>query len=170
MFGFDEILDLFSTAVSAYGAYREGQESKREAKGLASTAQENAELDRQRAADAKALGVQQADQADQRKRALIGKQTAAMGGSGVVAGEGTFANLLADTEADSEEDEATIMHNALTEAWGYEKRAESETRQASQYRRAASAAGKIGTIKGLGSLIAGTYKTGKENGWEWLKK
>ena len=109
--------------------------------------------------------MQEADEADKRKRALLGKQKADMGASGVVAGAGTFADLLADTEADSEEDQATIMHNALSEAWGYTKRSESESRQAKQYKRAARAAGSVGTIKGIGSLIAGTYKTATTNGW-----
>ena len=165
MFDFGTILDLFSTAASAYGTYQAGQEAKKQAEGAADAAQTNAALDAKRASDAKALGVQQADDADRRKRALLGKQKAAMGASGVVAGSGTFADLLADTEADSQEDEATIMHNALSEAWGYTKRAESETRQAKQYKRAASAAGTSGTIKGIGSLIAGTYKTGVTSGW-----
>jgi len=165
VFGFGDILDLFSTAVSAYSAYSEGQAAKEQSNGAASAAQENAALDKQRATDAKARGVQEADQADQRKRALLGKQKAAMGASGVVAGSGTFADLLADTEEDSQADEATIMHNALSEAWGYTKRSESEAKQAKNYRKAASAAGTAGTIKGIGSLIAGTYKTGTSNGW-----
>ena len=169
MFGFDEILDLFSAAASAYGTYQEGQEAKAQAEGAADAAQTNAALDAERAADAKALGVQQADDADRRKRVLLGKQKAAMGASGVVAGAGTFADLLADTEADSEADQATIMHNALSEAWGYTKRSESESKQAKQYKRAARAAGLVGTIKGIGSLIAGTYQTGVKNGWEIFK-
>jgi len=165
VFDFGTILDLFSTAASAYGTYQAGQEAKKQAEGAADAAQTNAALDAERAADAKALGVQQADDADRRKRALLGKQKAAMGASGVVAGAGTFADLLADTEADSEADQAAIMHNALSEAWGYTKRSESESKQAKQYKRAASAAGTSGTIKGIGSLIAGTYKTGTTNGW-----
>jgi hypothetical protein len=162
---FGEILDLFSTAASAYSTYQAGKEAKRVDDSAAVVAQANAADDKARAADVRSRGVQEADQADQRQRRLIGSQKAAMGASGVVAGEGTFANLLADTESQGQQDEATIMHNALTEAWGYDRRAEDETRKASELRRAGSAAATNGTIKGLGSLVAGTYDLGTKYKW-----
>ena len=163
-FDFSSFLDMAATAVSAYSSYADGKEAKRVADSNAAAELESAALDKQRATDAKARGVQEADQADQRKRALLGKQTAAMGASGIVAGEGSFANLLSDTESAGQADESTIMHNAISEAWGYSKRADSETKQAAEYRRAGSAAEDSGLIKGIGSLVAGTFKTGETNG------
>lgn len=162
---FGSLLDIASTAAKAYSQYESGKESERQAREAARVADENARLDRQREADAKERASREADAEDQRKRAMIGKQRASMGASGVAVDKGTFADVLSDTEEASQEDQATIMLNGMREAYGYKQRANNLTRQASSYRKAGKSYATAGLVSGVGSLIGGTYEIGNKRGW-----
>jgi uncharacterized membrane protein YebE (DUF533 family) len=159
------IFEAAATALGAYSDYEKGQEQKKALKDQANVSAQNAALDRQRAADATRRGVIEADRAAQRKRALIGRQRAAMGASGVDVGSGTFSDVLSDTAAAGAEDESTIMQNALREAWGYTARSGQESNEASSARRAGKRAGQAGLLGGLGTLASGTYQMGQKRKW-----
>lgn len=162
---FGDILSIASTAASAYGKYEEGKQRDKEAKDRARVEEQNAAMDEERAKDANRRASADAEREDDQRRALIGKQRAAMGASGVAVGEGTFADVLSDTEEQSYEDQETIMLNGMREAYGYTQRADQERRLASNYRRAGKSYKQAGLLSGVGSLIGGTYETGIKSGW-----
>lgn len=164
-FDFGDLLGVAGMAASAYSKYEEGKESNRQAREHAAADEKNADLADQQAKDARERSATEAEREDQRKRALIGKQRAAMGASGVAVGEGTFADILSDTEEASQEDQATILLNGFREAYGYDTRASNLRRSASANRRAGKQAERAGTIGAVGGLISGTYKLGNENQW-----
>lgn len=152
--GWGDFLDAASGLLGAYSSYKEGSDKRDAAKA-------QAKEEEKKAVDALRRGVEEADRQAKRKRALISKQRATMGASGVVVDSGTFSDVLADTAASGKEDEDTIMQNALREAWGYQQAAKQAT-------MAASSAYSSGLIEGVGTLAAGTYKYGanaKRNWW-----
>jgi hypothetical protein len=86
----------------------------------ATVARNNAEYSRQ-------VGDVQA-QAQQRKtQQVLGRQTAAMGASGVEVGGGSFGNVLKTTQDLGRLDEMTILNRAANKALGLENEASLET-------------------------------------------
>lgn len=164
-FDFGSLLDIASEAAKAYSKYEAGKEAKDQARESARVDEENARMDRERAADAKARASREAETEDQRKRAMIGRQRASMGASGVAVDQGTFADVLSDTEENSYEDQETIMLNGMREAYGYTQRANNLSRRAKNTRKAGDSYGTSGLISGIGSLIGGTYDIGNKRGW-----
>ena len=148
-----DILEAAGVALGAYSSYKEGEDKKKAAKAEEKEAKKK-ELDALR------RGVEEADRQAKRKRALISRQRATMGASGVVVDSGTFSDVLADTEESGREDEDTIWQNALRESWGWKQAAK-------QAGRAASSAYSSGLIQGLGTLASGTYKYGEKRNWNW---
>ena len=163
--GWGDLFEGLTNALGAYDTYSSGQQRKKHDKDTAASAMANAAQDEKRKADSLKRGVMEADRSAQRKRALVGKQRAIMGASGVAVGQGSFANVINDTLDAGQEDEQTTMQNALREAWGFQTSANNERARAKSATNAADAAGLSSWVGGLGSLAAGTYSMGKERRW-----
>lgn len=91
-----------------------------------------------------------------------GRQTAAMGASGVVAGGGSFANLLADTRMYGRQAAETTWENAKREAEGHKIAAKNYKQSAKVAKRNAQAAAKAakdsedeGGLGAVGALASG---------------
>ena len=106
-------LMIAATAVTGYTTYQSGQIQKK-------TAKYNAHIARQMAEDAKRRGEQKEYIHRQRVAALVGRQRALIGSSGVAVDEGSTMDIVADTYAMGELDALTIRNNAMREAWGQE--------------------------------------------------
>ena len=132
---------LAATAVTAYGAYQQGQGQKK-------VAEYNAKVADVQAEDATNRGFVAADQQRARVRQIAGQQTAAMGASGTTVGEGTTGLVLDQTATMGELDARQIELNAQREAWGLRS-------QAAGARFSGALSEQAGTMGAVGSLITG---------------
>jgi hypothetical protein len=131
-----------TAAVSAYGAYQQGQTAKKISNYNAQTAEYSAE-------DAMKRGSLEADQQRARARQIAASQRAA---SGVESDTGTFGKVLEQTATMGELDARTIEANAMREAWGLRSQS-----KISQYEGASRA--QAGALEGFGTLLGGAAKT-----------
>jgi hypothetical protein len=86
----------------------------------------NAKTQEMQALDAKRRGSIAEGEQHQRLKLVIGSQVARQGGSGVIAGQDTGADVLAETAEYGARDPATLRINALREAWGLGTQAKSD--------------------------------------------
>ena len=129
------------TAISAYGAYQQGQNQKKIANYTAQANEYQAQDVIQRASIS-------ADQQRAKVRQIMGTQTAIMGASGAEVGSGTLGSVLNQTATLGELDARTIENNAMKEAWGY--------RSQSQLGKVEGEfASQTGTLGAFGSLLTG---------------
>lgn len=148
---------LSGTAISAYGAYQQGQNARK-------VAEYNATVNEFQAKDALERGGIESDRQRARTRQIKGAQIAAMGGSGATVGEGTLGDVLDQTATMGELDARTIETNALREAWGLKS-------QAGLGRAQGEAAAQAGMLQGFGTLIAGGAQAyGVYDKWKAPKK
>jgi hypothetical protein len=110
------------------------------------TANINAQLADQQAADAIARGQSAEFNSRLRTAQLKGTQTASLAAHGVALDQGSVLDVLTSTDVMGAADAATIRDNANKEAWG-------DRVQAANYRAQASAANPWAA--GVGSLIGG---------------
>ena len=132
---------IAATAVSAYGAYQQGQTAKKIANYNATMAEYSAD-------DAIKRGSIAADQQRARARQIAAQQRAVMGASGVESDTGTFGKVLEQTATLGELDARTIEANAQREAWGIRAHA-----AGSRYE--GESAAQAGTLSAMGTLIGG---------------
>lgn len=136
------IMAAVSTGVTAYGQIQKGQAES-------DMYHYNATVATQRADEATATGVAQADLQRDKVRQIEGQQTAGMGTSGAVAGSGTFSNVLDQTAKFGELDAQTIRSNALKQAWGLKTQAVGDELAGSYARQGAG-------LNAAGSLLSGS--------------
>jgi hypothetical protein len=86
-------------------------------------AEQNAQIARQGAADARARGQEEAGQQRMKTRRFIGAQKAAIAASGIDPTTGSALDTLSESAAFGELDALTIQNNASREAWGYQTQA-----------------------------------------------
>jgi len=86
---------------------------------------------------------------------LVAKQRLAYGASGVDAGVGTPAGVMAETSAIAELDAQTLQNNAVREAWGHTEIGRKYRVQAKQLSDTA-ASRTLGTFLGMGGTLAST--------------
>ena len=103
---------MASAAVSAYGAYRQGQASKAAANFNATIAAQNADISR---ADAAARAQQQ----DRENYMRLGSIRAAQGHAGGDAGSGSVLDVLGDVAAQGELEKQYIIYQGEQRARGY---------------------------------------------------
>ena len=89
----------------------------------------NAKTQEMQALDAKRRGSIAEGEQHQRLKLVIGSQVARQGGSDVIAGQDTGADVLAETAEYGARDAATLRINALREAWGLGTQAMSDRYQ-----------------------------------------
>lgn len=112
-------LPIAAVALTAAGAAVAGASTYMAARGQRKISEANARIARQQAIEAGRIG--EVEEAAHRARVsrLVGLQRALVGASGVTVGEGTTADLEADTYMLGELDALTIRNNAYRQAWGY---------------------------------------------------
>lgn len=130
MGGFNIISSIISgnaraRAARDMGAYR------------ASMMEFNSRLSMLQAKDALERGEKTAEQYGGEIRRAAGAQQASAASRGVVATEGSAAEVVAETERMGAEDLITIRNNAWRESWGYEIQAQDLLSQAEMTRRGA---------------------------------
>ena len=135
-------MTLISTGVTAYGQIQKGQAES-------DMQNYNANIATQRADEANQTGVAQADLQRDKVRQIEGQQTSQMGGSGAIAGSGTFGNVLDQTAKFGELDAQTIRSNAMKQAWGLQTQAVGDELAGSYARQGAM-------YGAAGSLLSGS--------------
>ncbi len=113
---------IMTAAAGVYAA----DSKKKEGQYRAEVAQQNAELDDYRAAQAATIGAVQEDQHRAKVRQMVGSQRASLAANGLDLGSGTAADMVDETQAAGEVDALTIRFNAMNEAWGYRTSAVNE--------------------------------------------
>lgn len=90
---------------------------------------------------------------------LFGAQRAALAANGVDLGQGSATDVLTSTQVIGDKDAATIMDNALREAWGYQT-------QAAQYKQAAAQINPW--TSAIGSLLGSANSTSGQSAFRNL--
>lgn len=127
------------------------------------TANINAGLADQQAADALARGQTAEFSSRLRTAQLKGTQTATLAAHGVALDQGSALDVLTSTDVMGEQDALTIRDNASKEAWG-------DKVQAANYRSQAAnanpwAAGGASMLGAAGNVASRWYKYGKASGY-----
>jgi hypothetical protein len=117
----------------------------------------NAKTQRLQALDAERRGSIEEGQQRQRVNQVLGAQQARQGGSGVVAGQDTGADVLAESAEYGARDAATIRVNAVREAWGLRTQAANDQAQG-------RAAGQAGYAR-AGSTFLSSVNTFSQSPW-----
>lgn len=127
------------------------------------TANMNAGLADQQAADALSRGQTAQFSSELRTAQLKGTQTATLAAHGVALDQGSALDVLTSTDVMGAADAATIHDNAAKESWGYKA-------QAANYRSQAAnanpwAAGGASMLGAAGNVASRWYKYGKASGY-----
>ncbi len=144
-------LAVASTALSAYGAYQQGQYQGQVARNNATMAQYAAQQTTQE-------GVQREEATRQRTAQMIGQERAGLSAGGVNANVGSAARLQEDTANLGELDAVTLRNNAANRAWAYQTQAAGDIAQEKQDTFAGNL-GSLSSLVGGSSSIASKYKS-----------
>jgi len=148
-------------AVSAYGAYSQGQAQKKMNQYNADVASQQAKIT-QRTAETNVNLVQgqaaEATKQERRNVAMIeGEQKGTLAAQGVGGGSVTAADITTSTLDTAELDRQAIRYNADTKAWAVKSGADFEAwnleNQSNQYSMAAKNAARAGEIAATSSLL-----------------
>ncbi len=154
------VIGMAGVGVNAYGQYEAGQAQSMAAAYQAQVAANNANIARQNASMESAAGEAQVVAKGLQTRALIGKEKAYAGASGVDVNTGSTAAVRAGTEQMGMLDALTIRSNAAKRAWASEVQATSEEAQSQLYQFESRAAAEAGDIAAAGSLLSGASTVG----------
>lgn len=157
-FNMGDIFDTIGDIANAWDTYNQYSRKADAYESDADVSTSNMALELQKSQDAKDRGAERVMRIQEGYRGLEGKQKAAMGASGVVVGEGTFSNILADTKTQGQQDAETEWENALREAYGHDIAAQNDFRRATANRQAADDTEDSGWWAGLGSLASGFFE------------
>lgn len=127
--------------VQAYGAYQETKAQNAAAEYNARILENNAQVARYQAADAKARGEVAEKQFRLRLSQEKGATRAAYGASGALVDSGSSLDVLEDMAEYGEFDALTIRHNAAMEAYGHETQSQNYISQAGLSRMSKRSAG-----------------------------
>ncbi len=138
-------LTVFSTAVGVAGAAQSASAAR-------AVAKQNAETEAAAAGQARLAG--QAESASHKVKVakLIGRQRAAMGGSGLLVDDGSNLLIQQDTAGLAKEDTINIEANAYRRAFGHEQQAESLL-LGGEYAKSRSQGKIFGTVAGGASEL-----------------
>lgn len=129
-----------AAAVSAFGAYQQGQAAKK-------AGEFNAQVNLQNAAAAQSQASMRASQQQRETLLRVGAIRAAHGASGGTA-DGSVLDVLADTAAQGEMQRQSIIYGGEMQARGYQNTATLDI-------FGAKAAGRAGTLKAGSELLSG---------------
>ena len=135
------VVSAIGTAVSAYGAVKQGQDAKE-------VADANAAAQRQTALNTENQGAQQAADASMKAKRITASGIAAAGAGGIDPNTGTPLTLAGQTAEFGELDSLRIINNASRTAWGYNASSNIEQFQGQQAQSASY-------LKAGGTLLSG---------------
>lgn len=144
-----------STALSAYGAYEQGQASKAAAGYNAQLAANNAKVAQQNAAYAGAEGDVNAGNEGMKTRATVGAITANQGASGVRLDSGSSVATRESAAKVGMLNQQTIRSNAARTAYGYQTQAANATAQGQLYNYESKMANQSSYINAGSTILGG---------------
>lgn len=152
-----------STLFTVGAGVMQAQSASDVAKYEAKVANQNAELDDARAAQAAAIGSIQEERHRAQVRQMAGSQRANFAARGVDLGSGVVQDMLDETYTFGETDALTIRFNAMNEAWGYQTQAVNN-RNAAAGARYRGRAERIGTLLTTAAGAGGQLYQGYQSG------
>ena len=156
-------LGLAGTAISAGGAYAQGEAASANAAYQAQVAANNAAIAQRNARMDIQSGEVQATNAELKTRAQVGQEKATQGAAGIDVNTGSAPNVRTATEQLGALNAMTIRSNAAKAAYGQEVSATSATAQSqllsaeSQQYAEAAPLGAAGTLLSGASTVGGRY-------------
>lgn len=154
------VAGVAGTAVSAYGAYEQGQANAAAAKYQAQVAANNAAIAEQNAKMATQKGEIEAEQQGLKNRAEMGAITAEQSAGGVDVNTGSAANVKKGQDILGMTDVSQIRQNAAIENYGYRSQKMGYQAQSGLDTAEASNAATAGDIGAVGSLLGGASRVG----------
>lgn len=148
-------LGTLSTAVSAVGAYQQGQATSAAYQSKAAADDQNAKIANKQAEIAAQQGAREEREMRQRGQAVTGAQKTAFAANGLDIAAGSPLDVLTDTRFLNELDALTIRRNTANNVWGYQSEATNYLNSASANRSAASGAKTAGYLGVAGSILTG---------------
>ena len=152
---FAAALPLAASALSATGSVIGGMAGQQQANYEARVANQNAQLDAQRATDSLATAATENRDFYRSLSATKGQQIASLAANGVDLSFGTPALLQEDTANRGAEDAATLHHNQLERLKGFDMAAVNDRTQAASARMRGSAALTNSLFQAGSSLMSG---------------
>lgn len=152
------------------GAKAEGKANQQMYQYQAAVAQMNAQVAKQNADYARAVGEVEAQQRGGKTRAQIGGARAAQAGSGLDVNRGTHVKVRESIADVGAHDVEIVRNNAARKAYGHEVEAANATAQGKIYETAGVNAKKAGDIKawtsllGSASSVAGKWSSASASG------
>lgn len=153
---------MAGTAVSAAGAYEQGQATAAAANYQAQVARNNAQIARENVALAAQTGAAKETAQGMKTADSVGKMKATQGASGIDVNTGSAASVRDAAAKLGALDALTIRSNTAREAYGYEVAATSQEAQARLDEMEASQAQEAGTIGALGTFLTGASSVGSK--------
>lgn len=159
------VMTIASGTVSAIGSIQEGNAAMASAEYQSAVLSNNATMERNKAKQELAAGQNEANQKRREVAAIIGRQRAGVGASGVEM-SGSYLDVLTDTAGQGAFDIAMIRHNAEIRATDRNFSAQNFDAQSDltmMEGRAARQAGymsALGTALSTGSSVAGQWQGG----------
>lgn len=142
------------TALSAYGAYSNGQAQAAQAKAAQQASEYNAAIARNNAQLTLEQGNANEEAQRRHARIVMGQQRAALQEAGI-GSEGTASDLYQQSAESAELDALNIRYGATLQANSYLNQSNLDMTQARQYARNASSASNASFVGAGASLLAG---------------
>lgn len=142
-------------AISAFGAYEQGQSQSQMYGYQAQVAQINSKIALQNADYARMQGEQQSVIEGRKGAQQLGAIRAAQGASGLSVGGGSNAQVQASQKSTTALDLDQIRSNAAKTAYNFDVQSTEDINQAGLYSAASKNAATAGDIGALGSIIGG---------------
>lgn len=156
------VTGIAGTAVSAYGAYQQGQAQKSAANYQAQVAANNAQIAQTNARLATQKGEIEATQQELKNRAQMGEIVASMAANNVDVGSGSALDVRKSADVVGQMDAATIRSNAALENYGYRSQSLGFQSQSTLDKATAQNAGEASYIGAAGSLLGGASRVGAQ--------
>lgn len=155
-------MTLGSAAMSAYGAYEQGQATSAADKYNAQLASKNALVAKQNATIAGQSGEAKAAASELHTRAATGAIKANEAASGVDVNSGSAVDVQSSAGALGELDALTVRSNATREAFGYETQGENLDAQSALDRSEAANASTSGTLNAASTILGAAGQAGSQ--------
>lgn len=156
-------MPFISLATTLVGGIVSGIGAQQQAQAQANAANYNAAVARNAATFAKQQGEVQAQAADRRTAAMIGRQRAVYAAGNLDVNSGSPLDIQADTAQFGRLNSLTIRNNAARQAYGYEANANLDTAAASNYESAGNTA-MIGSLIGTAGNVGGKWDSYRMEG------
>ncbi len=157
------VMPFLSIASTVVGGVVSAIGAKQQADAQANAANYNAAVARNAALFAQQQGEVNAQAADRRTAAMIGRQRAAYAAGNLDVNTGSPLDIQADTADMGRLNSLTIRNNAARQAYGYQANANLDAASASNYETAGNTA-MIGSLVGTATDVGGKWDSYRQAG------